>query len=188
MYIIKDKSIAFASKNTCLAQLQVAAFFLLSFFSHAGEGTGLSLEGSVKDNTCAFDAGSTVVLDPVVRQYFSGKGSVLGITPLSVKLQSCGSEAGKVDITISGTGVPEDEFAFANTSTGDGSATGVGLYFYQGEGNVLFRPDGAVIQSETTLKPSTDNTLKFRAGYVALTGTPVAGSFSAVVNVLLEYR
>lgn len=186
MHFLNGRAAYVAVKKLNLLWLIVGAFYAVS--SCADDGTGLSLEGVVKDNTCTFDAGQTVALDPVVRQYFSGKGSVLGITPVSVKLKSCGTGAGKVDITVSGSVATEDENAFANTSTGGGSATGVGLYFYQGEGGVLFRPDGTVTQSVTTLTPSSDNTLTFRAGYVALTGSPVAGSFGTVVNVELSYK
>ncbi|WP_414446502.1 fimbrial protein [Citrobacter europaeus] len=186
MHFLKGWAACVALKKLNLLWLIASAFYAVS--SCADDGTGISLKGVVKDNTCTFDAGQTVVLDPVVRQNFSGKGSVLGIKPVTVKLKSCGTGAGKVDITVSGSVAIEDEYAFANTSTGDGSATGVGLYFYPSEGSTLFRPDGTVTQSVTTLTPSSDNILTFRAGYVALTAGAMAGSFGTVVNVALSYN
>lgn len=161
---------------------------LVSPGSGADEATGVTLEGVVQDNTCIFDVGSSVILPTVTRQSFTGKGFVLGITPVSVQLKSCGSGARKVDITVSGRGSSKDEFAFASSRTGDGSSADVGLYFYQSDGTTLFRPDGAVKQTVNTLTPSSDNSLDFWAGYVALSDSPVAGQFGALVNLLLEYR
>lgn len=183
-----EEAVVLSPKKRSPAWFFASLLYVVSLCSFADGNTGLSLEGELKDNTCTFDAGSTVVLDPVVRREFSGKGSVLGVRSLSIALSSCGTEAGKVVITVSGNGTSEDEYAFANASTGSGSASGVGLYFYQDDGNTLFRPDGTVTQSITTLAPSANNTLPFRAGYVALQESPVAGAFTAVVNVSLEYR
>lgn len=175
-------------KTNYLLSLLSGVLCAVSLNTLAVESTGLSLDGEVKDNACTFESGQTVVLEPVLRQNFSGRGSVIGVRSLDIELKNCGTGAGNVDVTAEGTGVSENEYAFANTNTGDGAAEGVGIYFYQGDGKIRFRPDGAVTQAVTTLSPSQDNTLTFRAGYVALTENPVAGSLNAVVNIVLSYK
>lgn len=161
---------------------------LLSSGTGAADMTSVTLEGELIDSSCTFAGGLLVKLPDVQRTEFTQKGTVLAITPVNIELKDCAAGAGKVDVYARGSPTTEDEFAFANTSTRGDSASGVGLYFYQEDGSTLFRPDGSVGQSVTTLKPSVDNTLTFSAGYVALTDSTVAGSFSSVVNILLDYK
>lgn len=127
----------------------------------ASDGTSIIVNGKVLANTCTLSSGSkeqVITLSDIADRDIKGKGTTGGEKEVNMVLRDCGA-----------------------------AATGVGLYFYQTDGKTKFTPDG-LIRERSTLTPSANNTLIYKAAYAGTGDTVVAGEFSAVVNMSFEYQ
>lgn len=149
----------------------------------------ITVTGQIISNTCTVDATKSdlePVLDTVSDRDMKGKGTVKGQKDINIVLTDCGADTTKVEVTASGTA--QDTTADANAFSNTGEATGVGLYFYETDGATKFSPDGSVKETVTLSPDDSDNaTMTFKAGYVSVVDTPVAGDFKSQVTLTLAY-
>jgi len=150
----------------------------------------ITITGKVLANTCTIDSSSatqSIPLDDISDRDIRGKGTIGGKKDVVIKLTNCGAGASRVVVSASGTPDADDASAFTNVKTqADGGATGVGVYFFQTDGTTKFVPAGTVTQI-STLKPSVDNTLTYKAAFVGTKDAVTAGDFSTVVNMNFNY-
>ncbi|KOY60671.1 hypothetical protein AM629_18040 [Photorhabdus heterorhabditis] len=154
----------------------------------ASDGTSLIVNGKVLANTCTLSSGSKeqlITLSDIADRDIKGKGTTGGEKEVNMVLRDCGAAATEMKVTAWGDADSDDTSAFRNAE-GEG-ATGVGLYFYQTDGKTKFNPDGLVTE-KSTLTPSANNTLIYKAAYVGTGDAVVAGKFSTVVNMSFEYQ
>ena len=157
----------------------------------ASDSAVITITGHVLANTCTIASGSktqTITLDGVADRDIKGKGTTAGEKTIEIVLEDCGSTASKVKVSASGSADADDKTSFANAIEAKSNGSiGVGLYFYQAKGAKKFNPDGSETEI-STLKPSENNTLAYKAAYVATKDTVTAGEFSTVVNMKFEYQ
>lgn len=173
-------------KITCLSA--VIVMLISSQISKASNTAAITITGRVLANSCTVDTASAVQnvsLPDIGDRSLTAKGQTGGEKTIIVNLRNCGVSTGSVIVTASGGTDANDPAAFANTAAG--GATGVGLYFYQTDGKTLFSPDGSVNET-SSLEPSVDNVLRFKAAYVSTLANVGAGGFSTVVNLRFDYQ
>lgn len=156
----------------------------------ASDGTALIINGKVLANTCTLSSGSkeqVITLSDIADRDIRGKGTTGGEKEVNMVLRDCGAAATAVVVTAWGEADSDDTSAFRNAKTEATGATGVGLYFYQTDGKTKFNPDGLGTE-RSTLTPSANNTLIYKAAYVGTSDAVVAGEFSTVVNMSFEYQ
>jgi len=154
----------------------------------ASDGTAIIINGKVLANTCTLSSGSkeqVITLSDIADRDIKGKGTTGGEKEVRMELRDCGAAATAVVVAAWGDADNDDTSAFRNAK-GE-SARGVGLYFYQTDGKTKFNPDGRVTE-RSTLTPSANNTLIYKAAYVGTGDKVVAGEFSTVVNMSFEYQ
>ncbi|SFT38273.1 major type 1 subunit fimbrin (pilin) [Kosakonia arachidis] len=156
----------------------------------ASDSSSITFNGKVLANTCTLSSGSkeqVITLSDIADRDIKGKGTTGGETEVNMVLRDCGAAATAVMVTAWGEADNDDTSAFRNAKAEGEGATGVGLYFYQTDGRTKFKPDG-LIKERSTLTPSANNTLIYKAAYVGTKDAVVAGEFSTVVNMSFEYQ
>lgn len=175
-------------EKSALALLLCVMYFPVSGTMAASDNTSITVSGKVVSNTCVIDDSKSdlsVRLDTISDRDIQKKGDTMGKRDVKIVLKDCGKDTKQVNVTVSGDPDADNTDAFRNASTTD-AATGVGLYFYKTDGATLFKPAGSTEKS--TLTPSTENTLTYKAAYVATKANPSAGGFTSVVNLKLDYQ
>lgn len=175
-----------------LTQATTLMLLLTAGAAQAASDTAVvTITGRVLANTCTIDSGSatqTVTLPDIADRDIRGKGTTGGATDVVIVLKNCGASASGVVVSASGNPDTDDTTAFTNAvAQDDGGATGVGVYFFQTDGTTKFLPGGTVTQT-STLTPSVDNTLTYKASYVGTSDAVTAGTFSTVVNMTFDYQ
>ncbi|SFT38252.1 major type 1 subunit fimbrin (pilin) [Kosakonia arachidis] len=157
----------------------------------ASDTATITITGTVLSNTCTIDSSSAVqniTLGAISDRDIKGKGTTGGKKDVVIKLTNCGAGTSGVVVRASGTPDADDALAFANARVQEsGGATGVGVYFFQTDGTTKFVPAGTITQT-SSLIPSVDNTLTYKASFVGTKDAVTAGDFSTVVNMTFDYQ
>lgn len=147
----------------------------------------ITITGRVLANTCTIDNGSvrqTVILPDVSDRDFHDVGVTAGETPVTIRLNDCGSDIQLVVVTASGDADSVNSQAFNNSYNGQNKANGVAINFYRTDG-ILFSPNGSNPE-ETKLIPG-NNVLVYKASYISTTKKIAGGNITSVINLELEY-
>ncbi|MBS1204908.1 MAG: Fimbrial protein [Proteobacteria bacterium] len=175
------------SEKLKLAILAVAAIFPVSSMA-AADSLAITVNGTVKENTCTLDSKSPVVtLADVSSREFNGTVNVeVGSVNVPIKFSNCGADFSKMTVKMSGTSddaIPDT--VFKNT----GTAEGVGVRFYDLDGRP-FKPDGSLAASLANKFKEADGTISvnYTAKYVSTSTNIKSGSVSTVINAVFTYQ
>lgn len=162
-------------------------FLLCPLLSHAmSSNTDLVLTGRIISKTCDVASDSTdqtVDMGDVDNRQFSQAGAMASPVTFAIHFTHCGSLAKSMGLGFWGTQTPQNNNILAMDP---GSAANVGIALYNADGSTVpLNPDLTLPQYALT--PGIDNTLSFRARYVALSSPVTPGIANATATFTIEW-
>ncbi|ENJ4070667.1 type 1 fimbrial protein [Enterobacter hormaechei] len=152
------------------------------------DSASITIIGRVLANTCTIDNGSarqTIILPDVSDRDFHSVGVTIGETPVSIRLNDCGSDIQSVVVKVSGDADSVNTEAFNNSYNGQNKAEGIAINFYRTDG-ISFLPNGSNPE-EIKLAPG-NNEIVYKTSYISTTEKIVGGNVVAVVNLQFDYK
>jgi major type 1 subunit fimbrin (pilin) len=174
--------------GTSIAATALALAGLVTTPAHAADGN-INFNGKLIAAPCSIATESkdqTVDMGAVATNAFSQKGDRASPKSFQLKLTQCSDAASAATVRFDGTSTPEDPGVLA---VGDGAnaannATGVGIELADASGQRIAVAD----DSPSIALVKGDNTLNFRARYVAVQDAVTAGQANATSQFTINYQ
>lgn len=152
----------------------------------ANDSAVITIQGTVKDNTCTLEQpnGAFTLPDVSLKDL---KPAWTQVEPIKIplKFKDCGRDTGTVKVSVSGQS--SGDFAFKNELEGqEGGATGVGILFKDTDGAIISSLNSSSARDQQ-LKPG-NNTLEYFAGYQSLNDNVVPGAVRAKITMKFTYE
>ncbi len=154
------------------------------------DGT-LTITGEVVAPACTIatdSRSSSVAMDKVSATKLQTLGQESGVKKdIPINLTDCDTTAtSNAAFTFTAEADPAVATAFKNQNTGGGAATNVAVQMYMPDGTTKIVPNTETAQDGITLAGTADQTITFKADYVA-TGRATAGTVQVMTTFHINY-
>ncbi|MEB4676312.1 fimbrial protein [Enterobacteriaceae bacterium G50] len=154
------------------------------------DGT-LTITGEVVAPACTIatdSRSSSVAMDKVSATKLQTLGQESGVKKdIPINLTDCDTTAtSNAAFTFTAEADPAVATAFKNQNTGGGAATNVAVQMYMPDGTTKIVPNTETAQDGITLAGTADQTITFKADYVA-TGHATAGTVQVMTTFHINY-
>jgi type 1 fimbria pilin len=156
--------------------------------SAAGDTATITINGTVKANTCTLDNQTSAFNLPAVytQDFGEKKGTVVSSVAVPISFSNCGTNLEYISVKISGNPDTADATAFKNTSSNN-PASGVGIYLYDMD-NTIFKPDGTKGAKIPAGNGMSNITASYTAKYISTDNVVTSGDFSTTITAVFTYN